>query len=57
MFVVGLIQEKGVDIRARIAKLPFALKFVMFIAAVMIIIVFGAYGEGYGKVDLIYANF
>ncbi|MBQ8076939.1 MAG: MBOAT family protein [Eubacterium sp.] len=57
VFVVGLIQEKGVDIRARIAKLPFALKFVMFIAAVMIIIVFGAYGEGYGKVDLIYANF
>ncbi|MBR0412156.1 MAG: MBOAT family protein [Eubacterium sp.] len=57
VFVVGLIQEKGIDIRAKIAKLPFVVKFVLFIAAVLVIIIFGAYGEGYGKVDLIYANF
>ena len=57
LFVFGLAQEKGVDIRARIAKLPFIVKFVMFMAALFAIIIFGAYGEGYGKVDLIYANF
>ena len=57
VFAVGVIQEKGVDIRAKIAKLPFIVKFVMFTLILLGIVVFGAYGEGYGKVDLIYANF
>ncbi len=57
VFVFGLVQEKGIDIRARIAKLPFIVKFIGFMAFLFVIVIFGAYGEGYGKVDLIYANF
>ena len=57
IFLVSLLQEKGVDIRARISRLPFVVKFIAFILAAFVIIVFGAYGDGYGVVDLIYANF
>lgn len=57
VFAVSLMMEKGIDVRARIAKLPFAVKFIGFMAAIFIVIIFGAYGDGYGVVDLIYANF
>ncbi len=57
VFLVGLLQEKGMDLRARIARLPFIVKFIGFMAAILVVIIFGAYGEGYGEVDLIYANF
>ena len=57
VFLVGLIGELGIDIREKISHLPFAVKFVLFLAAVLVIVVFGAYGDGYGVVDLIYANF
>lgn len=54
---VSIAQEKGVNIRERIARLPYAAKFVLFMLAAFAVIIFGAYGEGYGVVDLIYANF
>lgn len=57
MVVVGLIQEKGIDIKDRIFKLPYLVKFVILMVFLFSIIIFGAYGEGYGVVDLIYANF
>lgn len=57
LFVVGLVKEKGVDIRKEVSYLPFALKFVIYMASIFAVIIFGAYGEGYGVVDLIYANF
>ncbi|HBA94150.1 MAG TPA: MBOAT family protein [Ruminococcaceae bacterium] len=57
MVVVGLIQEKGIDIKDKIFKLPYPVKFVLLMVFLFAIIIFGAYGEGYGVVDLIYANF
>ena len=57
LFLVSLLQEKGVDMRARISRLPFLVKLLGFLAAGAVIVVFGAYGDGYGVVDLIYANF
>lgn len=54
---VSIAQEKGINIRERIARLPYAAKFVLFMLAAFAVIIFGAYGEGYGVVDLIYANF
>lgn len=57
VFIISLLQEKGINIRERIAKLPYALKFVIFMAMILSVIIFGAYGEEYGVVDLIYANF
>jgi len=57
VFAVGVIQEKGINIRERIAKLPFIVKLVGFVLAVLVVIIFGAYGDGYGQGDMIYANF
>ncbi len=57
IFLVGLIQENGIDIREKISHLPFIVKFIGFMAAALVIVIFGAYGDGYGVVDLIYANF
>ena len=57
LLTVGIITEKGIDIREKIYKLPYILKAPLFLAALMVIIIFGAYGEEYGVVDLIYANF
>ena len=57
ILLVGILKERKVNIIEKIYKLPFALKFVLYLAAIFVIIVVGAYGEGYGVVDLIYANF
>lgn len=54
---VGIIQENGIDIKDKIFKLPYFIKMPLILVFVFIIIIFGAYGEGYGVVDLIYANF
>lgn len=57
LIIVGNIQEKGVDIREKIAKLPYYKKFILFMVMIFSVIIMGAYGEGYGVIDLIYAKF
>lgn len=57
IFIVGVLQEKGINIRERISKLPFVIKFVIYMVAIFSVIILGAYGEHYGVVDLLYANF
>ncbi len=57
ILIVGILKERKIDIIEKIYRLPFALKFVLYLAAIFVIIIIGAYGEGYGVVDLIYANF
>ncbi len=57
IFVVGILQEKGIRIRQLIDTLPFVIKFVIFMIAALMIIILGAYGEHYGVADLLYANF
>ena len=57
VFIVSLLLEKGINIRERLMKLPVIIRFIGFFAAIVVIIIIGAYGDGYGVVDLIYANF
>ncbi len=57
VFIVGLLREKKIDIRERLYKLPFIVKFIGYLIAALMIIILGAYGDNYGVVDLIYANF
>lgn len=57
ILIFGIIAEKGIDIRENFSKLPFIVKFVLCLIAIFIVIIFGAYGDGYGVVDLLYANF
>lgn len=57
VLIVSILGEKGINVRERILALPFIVKFILFMVMIYSVIIFGAYGEGYGVVDLIYANF
>ena len=57
LFLVSYIEEKGIDIKDKIFYLPYIIKTIIYMSLLLIIVVFGAYGEEYGVGDLIYANF
>lgn len=57
VFAVGVLKEKNIDIRQRISEFKLPVKFIIYLLAVFAVIIFGAYGDNYGAVDLIYANF
>ena len=55
--MVGLLQEKGIAIREKLAGKNLAVQFSAYYALVLFIVIFGAYGSGYVPVDPIYAGF
>ena len=57
VFAVDLGREKGIPLRQSLADRPLLLRWVVYDAAVLFIVVFGAYGRGYVPVDPIYAAF
>lgn len=57
LIAVGILREKGVPLRERVAAKPIALRWAVYYAMIMAIVIFGAYGVGYIPVDPIYANF
>lgn len=57
VFVVSLLNEKGVNIRESLQKKNVVLRLIVLYLLVMFILVFGAYGPDYIPVDPIYANF
>lgn len=57
LLIVGLMQEKKKGIRQMIAGQPLPVRWSIYIAAICIVIVFGAYGSGYAPVDPVYADF
>ena len=57
LFTVEFLQVKGHKVRELIAKRPIVLRWLIYIAFVMFIIIFGAYGDGYAAFDPIYAQF
>lgn len=57
VFTVSLIQEKGIDIRPRLAKRNIVLRWAVYIVLIMSVVIFGAYGAGYEAVDFIYGQF
>lgn len=57
VFVISLLKEKGIRIRQSIAEKPIALRWAVWYALILYIIIFGAYGLGYIPVDPMYANF
>lgn len=57
LFAVGLMQEKGMSIRQWLAGRPLPLRWAVYLAAVVAVIILGAYGIGYQPPDLIYAQF
>ncbi len=57
IFVVGLIQERGISIRKRLSERNVFWRFILYYALILFIVIFGAYGAGYVPVDPIYAGF
>ena len=57
VLIVGIIHEKGISIREKVAAMPIYLRWSFYYAAILTIIIFGAYGNGYSPADMLYANF
>lgn len=57
VFVVSILQERGVGIRELIARKTLPVRWGIYIAAILVVIIAGAYGPGFGVVDFIYAQF
>ncbi len=57
VLVFGILKEKGIDIRERLAKQNIVVRWIILIAAITSIIVFGAYGAEYTPVAPMYADF
>lgn len=55
--IVEVLQEKGHTIRLELARRPVVLRYAVFLALIIGVIVFGAYGTGYETVAPIYGQF
>ena len=56
VFVISILNEKGIQVRASLQKRNVVVRWAVLYALILYIIVFGAYGTGYIPVDPIYAN-
>ena len=57
IFVISILKERGVDLRESISKKNIAIRWALYYAVVLSIIVFGAYGAGYIPVNPMYAQY
>ena len=57
IFIISLLKEKGIHIREKIATKNIAVRWSLYYALIISIIVFGTYGLGIVPLDPMYANF
>lgn len=57
VFVMSLLKEKGINVRESLAAQPLPIRWSLYYALVMAVVIFGAYGTGYIPVAAIYADF
>ena len=57
IFIISLLNEKGINIRESLQNKNVILRFILFYLLIMFIFAFGAYGPDYVPVDPIYAGF
>lgn len=57
VIVVSILKERGVNIREKLASKNIVLRWTVFYALILGIVVFGAYGPGYQPVEPMYADF
>ncbi|SKC02455.1 D-alanyl-lipoteichoic acid acyltransferase DltB, MBOAT superfamily [Lachnospiraceae bacterium] len=55
--IYGIIKESGYPLREKFEALPRWMRWSMWYAMLIIVILFGAYGSGYDKAGMIYAKF
>ncbi len=54
---VSILQERGVRIREAVARQNLVFRWLLYLAALFAVILFGAYGEGYHPSEFVYAQF
>ena len=57
VLVISILQEKGIRIRETLNEKPIAVRWAVWYALILFVIIFGAYGVGYTPIDPMYANF
>lgn len=57
IFIIGLLKEKDINIRESIASKKIVVRWAIYYALIISIIVFGSYGLGIVPLDPMYANF
>lgn len=57
LLFVDYLHEKGVSIRETIAKQGLVFRWIIYIAAVLFVLIFGLYGPEYNAADFIYMQF
>ena len=57
MLIVGIIKERGIDIRSKISMTALPVRWATYMSLMAFIVMFGAYGEMYSVVPFIYADF
>ena len=57
LLVVGLLRERGVDIVGKIGAQKLPVRWIVWYAVFLVLLIFGAYGAAYTPVDPMYAQF
>ncbi len=57
VFIIGILRERNINVRESISKKNIFVRWSIYYALILAIIIFGAYGTGYIPVDPIYADF
>lgn len=57
VFITSVLKEKGINIREEISKKNIVVRWIIYYALILSIVIFGAYGVGYAAVDPMYAQF
>lgn len=57
VLIISLLKENKVEIRSELSKRNTAVRWTAYLALILYIVIFGAYGTDYVPIDPIYANF
>lgn len=57
LLVVGILQERGMQIRETIAKQNLYFRWLLYIGAITVLLIYGVYGPGYSYTEFIYQQF
>ncbi len=57
LFVISLLQEKGIKIRESLSKQNICFRWVIYYIAIIVILLYGVYGVGYDARNFIYFKF
>ena len=57
VIAVSICKEKNISVRAKLERMPSAVRWTFWYAAVFYVLFFGAYGPGFSAIEMMYAGF